>query len=138
MHDGSDNILREMVVNYFHAAAENKVAGRPMPLGVLSEEGRTYLENLSGIHMKEFVEFVLNPSDCKHAYQGHFGDNEKDKGNNIPLTDTDLWKFVDVLSSPDEIVFGIDKRTDHKLYFFLKKNDVGTYNLAEVYGDKKR
>lgn len=137
MHDDSDNILREMVVNYFHAAAENKVAGRPMPLGVLSEEGRTYLENLSGIHMKEIVEFVLNPSDCKHAYQGHFGDNEKDKGNNIPLTDTDLWKFVDVLSSPDEIIFGIDKRTDHKLYFFLKKNDVGTYNLAEVYGDKK-
>lgn len=135
--DDTVSTLGDAIVSYFHASAEGRVTGKPMPIGVLTKEGKAYLETFSGLKMKDNVDFVLNPSDCKHIINGHFGDNEKDKGNNIPLTDDDLRKTVSILRRPDELIFGTDKRTGNNLFFFLKKNDNGTYNLAEVYGDRK-
>ena len=63
--------------------------------------------------------------------------NEKDKGNNIPLTDEDILNLVDVLNQPDGILFGIDKRDGRKLFFFLKDAGNGLYNLTEVCSTKK-
>lgn len=68
---------------------------------------------------KDFVDFVLNPSDLNHIRSDHYGENEKDKGNNVPLTDEDIQNMVDVLNQPDSILYGVDKKDGRKL-FFLK------------------
>ncbi len=48
----------------------------------------------------------------------------------------DIRNMVDVISSPNKIVYGMD-REGKKLFFFLQAHGDGTYNLAEVYGDKR-
>lgn len=83
------------------------------------------------------MDFVLNASDLRHIYNDHYGENEKDKGNNVPLTDEDVHSLVDVITQPDEVVYGVDRKSENKIFYFFKKNPNGTYNLAEVYGDKR-
>lgn len=87
--------------------------------------------------MKEKVDFVLNPSDMKHVYNDHFGGNEKDKGNNVPLKREDVRHLYDVLSHPDGVLYGIDRQDGRKLFFFLKQKHNRLYNLAEVCSTKK-
>ena len=98
--------------------------------------GRQYLESISGLHFKEKISFILNASDLRHIYKEHYGSNEKDTGNNIPLTDKDIRSLVDVICSPDQIVYGLDKKDGRKIFYFLKDSGNGAYNLAEVYSDK--
>lgn len=86
---------------------------------------------------KEFVDFVLNPSDLNHIRSDHYGENEKDKGNNVPLTDEDIQNMVDVLNQPDGILYGVDKKDGRKLFFFLKDAGNGLYNLTEVCSTKR-
>ena len=38
-----------------------------------------------------------------HIYKDHFGNNEKDKGQNRPLDIEDIRSLADVISSPDKI-----------------------------------
>lgn len=80
---------------------------------------------------------MLNPSDLNHIRGDHYGENEKDNGNNIPLTDADIMNLVDVINQPDGILYGIDKKDGRKLFFFLKDAGNGLYNLTEVCSTKK-
>lgn len=133
----SVNDVRNDILDFFQASVGGRVQGSILPIGQLTPEGKSFLESMSGIVMKEHVDFVLNSDNLRHIYDNHYGFNEKDAGNNVPLNDDDIRNVVDVLIHPDSILYGIDKRTGLKMFFFLSKNDIGTYNLAEVCSTKK-
>ena len=121
----------------FDAAVSGDLKGKPVEIGKLTQEGRSFLEKLSGVKMKENVSFVLNPSDLVHIYRRHYGKNEKD-GRNIPLTKEDIRQMSEIVSNPDRIVFGKEKSGNQRnMFFFLKEANDGSYNLMEVYSDKK-
>ena len=129
--------MKQKVEELFEKARTGEFVGKPASIGRLSADGKVYLEQLSGLHFKEYVDFVLNPSDLNHIRADHYGQNEKDKGNNIPLTDEDIQNMVDVLNQPDGILYGIDKNDGRKLFFFLRDAGNGLYNLTEVCSTKK-
>lgn len=121
----------------FDAAVAGELTGKPVEIGRLTKEGREYLEKLSGLKLKETVSFVLNPSDLAHIYRRHFGENETD-ARNIPLTKDDIRQMAEVVSSPDKVIFGKEKSGNQRnMFFFLKETDNGSYNLMEVYSDRK-
>lgn len=128
---------KDKVVELFHKAKSGEFNGKPQSIGTLTQEGKKFLEDLSGLKMKDKIDFVLNPSDLKHMNNDHFGDNEKDPGRNIPLTEEDLRSMVDVIMNPEQVVYGIEKMDNRKAFFFLKQAEDGTLNLAEIYSDKK-
>ena len=129
---------KDKVVELFHKAKSGEFNGKPQSIGTLTQEGKKFLEDLSGLKMKDKIDFVLNPSDLKHMNKDHFGDNEKDPGRNIPLTEEDLRSMVDVIMNPEQVVYGIEKMDNRKaFFFFLKQAEDGTLNLAEIYSDKK-
>lgn len=128
---------KDKVVELFHKAKNGEFNGKPQSIGTLTQEGKKFLEDLSGLKMKDKIDFVLNPSDLKHINKDHFGDNEKDPGRNIPLTEEDLRSMVDVIMNPEQVVYGIEKMDNRKAFFFLKQAEDGTLNLAEIYSDKK-
>ncbi len=122
----------------FDEAVAGNLTGKPVKVGRLTSEGKEYLERLSGIKMKDDVSFVLNPSDLVHMYRDHYGVNEKDKGNNIPLTKNDIRAISKVIAEPARVIFGIEPDgLKRKLFYFLAPADEGTYNLLEIYGDRK-
>ena len=129
--------MKQKVEELFEKARTGEFVGKPASIGRLSVDGKAYLEKLSGLKFKEFVDFVLNPSDLNHIRSDHYGENEKDKGNNVPLTDEDIQNMVDVLNQPDGILYGIDKNDGRKLFFFLRDAGNGLYNLTEVCSTKK-
>lgn len=129
--------MKRKVADLFEKAHTGEFKGKPQRVGRLSRKGKAYLEKLSGLQFKEYVDFVLNPSDLNHIRGDHYGQNEKDKGNNIPLTDEDIKNMVEVLNQPDGILYGIDKNDGRKLFFFLKDAGNGLYNLTEVCSTKK-
>ena len=128
---------KDKVVELFNKAKSGEFNGKPQSIGTLTQEGKKFLEDLSGLKMKDKIDFVLNPSDLKHMKKDHFGDNEKDPGRNIPLTEEDLRSMVDVIMNPEQVVYGIEKMDNRKAFFFLKQAEDGTLNLAEIYSDKK-
>ena len=129
--------MKQRVTELFEKAKTGEFVGKPASIGRLSVDGKAYLEKLSDLKLKEFVDFVLNPSDLNHIRSDHYGENEKDKGNNVPLTDEDIQNMVDVLNQPDGILYGVDKKDGRKLFFFLKDAGNGLYNLTEVCSTKK-
>ena len=129
--------MKQRVTELFEKAKTGEFVGKPASIGRLSADGKAYLEKLSGLKFKDFVDFVLNPSDLNHIRSDHYGENEKDKGNNVPLTDEDIQNMVDVLNQPDGILYGVDKKDGRKLFFFLKDAGNGLYNLTEVCSTKK-
>ena len=128
---------KDKVVELFNKAKSGEFNGKPQSIGTLTQEGKKFLEDLSGLKMKDKIDFVLNPSDLKHMNKDHYGDNEKDPGRNIPLTEEDLRSMVDVIMNPEQVVYGIEKMDNRKAFFFLKQAEDGTLNLAEIYSDKK-
>lgn len=128
---------KDKVVELFNKAKSGEFNGKPQSIGTLTQEGKKFLEDLSGLKMKDKIDFVLNPSDLKHMNKDHFGDKEKDPGRNIPLTEEDLRSMVDVIMNPEQVVYGIEKMDNRKAFFFLKQAEDGTLNLAEIYSDKK-
>lgn len=128
---------KDKLVELFNKARSGEFNGKPLSIGTLTQEGKKFLEDLSGLKMKDKIDFVLNPSDLKHMNKDHFGDNEKDPGRNIPLTEEDLRSMVDVIMNPEQVVYGIEKMDNRKAFFFLKQAEDGTLNLAEIYSDKK-
>lgn len=121
----------------FNAAVSGDLKGKPVEIGRLTKEGKAYLEKLSGMEMKEKVSFVLNPSDLGHIYRRHFGKNETDS-RNIPLTTEDIRRMADIVANPDRIMFGKETGGNQRnMFFFLKEADNGSYNLMEVYSDRK-
>lgn len=129
--------MKQRVTELFEKAKTGEFVGKPASIGRLSVDGKAYLEKLSDLKFKEFVDFVLNPSDLNHIRSDHYGENEKDKGNNVPLTDEDIQNMVDVLNQPDGILYDVDKKDGRKLFFFLKDAGNGLYNLTEVCSTKK-
>lgn len=128
--------LTDKIESIFEDVVKGNLKGKPISIGKLSAEGRDYLLQISGINFKKDVDFVLNPSDLQHIYNEHYGENEKDKGNNIPLSMYDIRRIVDVIMYPDEIVFGVDEK-GRKVFAFLMESSNGTYNLFEIYADAK-
>ena len=129
--------IKRKVADLFEKAHRGEFTGKPKSIGRISSQGKAYLENLSGLKFKEYVDFVLNPSDLNHIRSDHYGENEKDNGNNVPLNDEDIQNMVDVLNQPDAILYGVDKQDGRKLFFFLKDAGNGLYNLTEVCSTKK-
>lgn len=130
------SLVSEQIETLFNEAVAGNLRGKPISIGTLTPEGKEYLEQISGLKLRDRVDFVLNPSDLRHIYNEHYGENEKDKGNNIPLNTHDIRRIIDVISFPDKIVYGVDKK-GIKCFFFLMGSPEGTYNLLEVYSDGK-
>ena len=129
---------RDEVEALFYDAVEGNLRGKSVSIGVLTDEGRKFLENLSGISLKERVNLVLNPSDLVHIYKDHFGKNEKDNGQNIPLDIKDVRSIVDVISNPDNVVFFKEREgLNRNMFYFFQETDNGTYNLMEIYSDRR-
>ena len=131
------SIVTDQIENLFNEAVAGNLTGESIAIGELTKEGKDYLEKLSGLKFKDKVSFTLNPSDLVHIHNDHFGGNEKDKGNNIPLTTLDIKRIVDVISFPTAIMYGKEKNSGRNLFYFLMDTGVGTYNLLEVYSDRK-
>ena len=126
---------KNTVEGMFAEAISGKFTGKPKTIGVLTEEGKAYLESISGIEFKDRVTFVLNPSDLNHIYKEHFGENEKDTGSNIPLNIDDIRNIVDVMSNPERVLYLGDD--NGKRFAFLAPAADGAYNLVEVYTTKR-
>ena len=58
--------IRQRVMELFEQAGSGEFTGKPKSIGRLSGEGKALLEKLSGQRFKEFVDFMLNPSDLNH------------------------------------------------------------------------
>ncbi len=129
--------VKDDILDYFHKAARGEVSGHGKSIGKLTKDGKVFLEQVSGLTLKDDIDFVLNPSDLRHIYHEHYGSNEKDPGNNKPLTDDDIRNIAAVSTQPERVVFGINKKTGNKVFIFLSSNPDGTYNLAEVYTDRR-
>jgi hypothetical protein len=127
--------VREQVGEMFDDAVSGKLTGKSVSIGRLTADGKKYLEGLSGVQMKDKVDFMLNPSDMRHIYNEHYGDNEKDAGSNIPLTKDDIKNIVDVIASPTHVLYSGEH--GGKMFYFLKQTEDGTYNLLEIYTTKK-
>lgn len=123
----------------FDDAVAGNLKGKSIEIGRLTEEGKKYLEDLSGIEMKEIVSLVLNPSDLVHVYRNHFNGNEKDLGNNIPLLKEDIRAIANVLAKPERVLYGEEPDgLRRKMFYFLSSApDLGAYNLLEIQGDRK-
>ena len=131
------SIVTDQIENLFNEAVAGNLTGKSIAIGELTKEGKDYLEKLSGLKFKDKVSFTLNPSDLVHIHNDHFGGNEKDKGNNIPLTTLDIKRIVDVISFPTAIMYGKEKNSGRNLFYFLMDTGAGTYNLLEIYSDRK-
>ena len=129
--------IKERIGELFDDAISGKWKGKPVSVGSITSEGKAFLESLSGSKMKDSVDFVLNPSDLIHIFKEHWGDNEKNKDANSPLGREDILNIIDVIKQPESIIYlGNDGNSGAK-YAFLKQSDEGSYNLIEVYGDRK-
>lgn len=127
----------DRIEKLFEDAIAGNLKGKPVEIGRLTEEGRDYLERLSGLSFKEDISFVLNPSDLLHIYKRHYGANEKD-GRNIPLTIGDIRNISDIITNPDKVVHAREKEgQERNMFFFLKETADGSYNLMEIYSDRK-
>ena len=130
-------VTADKIEETFNAAVAGELKGKPVEVGILTKEGREYLEKLSGVKLKEIVSFVLNPSDLVHIYRRHFGKNESDV-RNIPLTISDIRQMAEIVANPDRVIFGKEKSGNlRNMFFFLKDGANGSYNLMEVYADRK-
>ena len=134
----SDDAVKNRIEALFNKAISGEFKGKPISIGRLTDEGKAYLEQVSGETFKDNVDFVLNPSDLVHIYKDHFGKNEKDKGQNIPLDIEDIRNIVDVISRPDNIMFFKEgEGLNRNMFYFFKEAEDGTYNLMEIYSDRK-
>ncbi len=133
----SDDAIKNKIEALFNQAISGEFKGKPISIGKLTDAGRAYLEQISGVAFKDKVDFVLNPSDLIHIYKGHFGNNETDE-RSIPLDIEDIRSIADVVSFPDRIIYAKENAGEkRKMFFFLKEADNGAYNLLEIYADKK-
>lgn len=134
----SDDAIKNRIEALFNEAISGEFKGKPISIGRLTDAGKAYLEQISGVTFRENVDFVLNPSDLIHIYKDHFGNNEKDKGQNIPLDIEDIRSLADVISNPDKVIFFKEgEGSNRNMFYFFKEAEDGTYNLMEIYSDRK-
>ena len=124
-----DGDVREKIADLFMQAVSGKLKGKPVSIGRLTQAGKEYHEQMSGLKFKDYVDFVLNPSDLAHIYKRHFGDNEKG-GRNIPLEIEDIKNLSDIIYQPDRIIYTKEEKgLERKMFSFLKGAERGSYNL---------
>lgn len=135
--NNNNDAIKNRIEALFNKAISGEFSGKPISIGRLTAEGKAYLERISGVSFKDKVDFVLNPSDLIHINKGHFGNNETDE-RNIPLDIEDIRSIADVVSFPNRIIYANENAGEkRKMFFFLKEAENGTYNLLEIYTDKK-
>ena len=130
--------VKEFVLTLFNGVKENpNTDNGTITLGFLTPDGVRYLSALSGQKIKSATRFTISLNILRHWYNNHYGENEKDKGQNIPLTDTDIKALIDVMAKPDKILFtGYNKKAHANVFALLKTNNSnGTYSLLEVYSN---
>jgi hypothetical protein len=136
-----DNIqvVKQFILKLFEEVKNgNSMENKPITIGWLSPVGVVHLSNVSGLAIKERTKITVSRSYLRHLYNEHYGVNEKDKGQNVPLTDEDVVAFIDVINNPDNIVFmGYNSKEQAYGFSFLKGNKNGTYSLLEVYGNSR-
>ena len=124
------------ILTLYKEASSGVFTGKPRTIGYLTAEGREFLERISGLRLREDTRFVVNPSDLNHIRHDHYGDNEKDPGNNVPLTDADIAAMTRILAHPDKVLYFQEKDgSRRKMFYFLASTPGGTYNLLEVYAN---
>ncbi len=129
--------VADRIEELFNNAVKGNLTGKPVEVGRLTADGKEYLERLSGMKLKDKVSFMLNPSDMMHIYRRHYGINEKDS-RNIPLTNEDIRKMAEIITEPDRVVFGKESGGNGRnMFFFLRGIGNGSYNLMEIYSDRK-
>ena len=129
------NFAKNYILDLFKKAINGVLNGKSISIGRLTVDGKKYLSDISGLDFKKYTDFMVNPADMRHIHKKHFGKNETDP-RNYPLTDSDIKGLIDVISTPDDIVFiGTDSKTKVEQFAFLKDSGNGTYNLVEVYGN---
>lgn len=134
----SNDAIKNRIEALFNQAISGEFKGKPISIGRLTDAGKAYLEKISGVAFRENIDFVLNSSDLIHIYKEHFGNNEKDKGQNVPLDIEDIRNLADVISNPDKVIFfKEEKGLNRNMFYFFKEAEDGTYNLMEIYSDKK-
>uniref|UniRef100_UPI0040571F8D ADP-ribosyltransferase-containing protein n=1 Tax=Alistipes sp. TaxID=1872444 RepID=UPI0040571F8D len=130
--------VKNQIEQLFNQAISGEFKDKPISIGRLTDAGKAYLEQISGVPFKDKVDFVLNPSDLVHIYKDHFGNNEKDKDQNIPLDIEDIRNLADVISSPDKVIFFKEGEGNNRnMFYSFKGAEDGTYNLMEIYSDRK-
>lgn len=128
---------KKAIKRLWDKAISTNTGTETITIGNISENGKKELEKLSGLNFDK-VDFInLNQSNLRHIYKDHFAENEKDKGNNIPLSEKDIEQIPDVINSPNEIIYGQDKNGVN-MFFFLKEGEDGTMNIVQVYSGKNR
>ena len=130
--------IQDVILDFFQKSIKSDGSSdSKLIVGQLTAEGKAYLSRISGLDFKKYVDVALSSSDFRHTYNDHYGSNEKDKGNNNPLTDEDIKSIAAVISKPDYVLFlGYDVRRQSNKFAFLKASVNGTYNLMEVCGSK--
>jgi len=74
---GNIDKLKDVVLNLFHKASKGDISGKSIKIGELTANGRDYLAELAGIDMKQYVSFVINPSDLRHIYNEHRSERKR-------------------------------------------------------------
>lgn len=128
--------LKDRIEQLFIDSVAGKLKNSAIPIGKLTESGKTFLQNISGLSFKDEVTFYLHPSDLRHIYLRHYGTNEKDPSNLAPLTIDDIRNIADVLIHPDAIAYLGEDQKGKKFAMFLE-NANGCYNLIEVYAESR-
>ena len=137
VRNSNNDAVKNRIEALFNQAISGEFKDKPISIGRLTDAGKAYLERISGVSFKDKVDFVLNPSDLVHINKGHFGNNKTDE-RNIPLDIEDIRSIADVVSFPDRIIYAKENAGEkRKMFFFLKEAENGTYNLLEIYADKK-
>lgn len=128
---------KKAIKRLWDKAISTNTGTETITIGNISENGKKELEKLSGLNFDK-VDFInLNQSNLRHIYKDHFAENEKDRGNNVPLSEKDIEQIPDVINSPNEIIYGRDKNGVN-MFFFLKEGEDGTMNIVQVYSGKNR
>lgn len=130
------NDLRDFIEQIFNDSVAGKLEQTAIPIGVLTETGKSFLENLSGLDFKEEVTFCLHPDDLVHIYKNHYGLNENDQSNLISLVGEDIRKIADILYHPDAVAYLGEDKKGKKFVFFLE-SEVGCFNLIDVYAHRR-
>ena len=129
-------IIKNRLEQIFLDSISGGIKGKAIPFGYLSTKGKEFFEQITNSPLKPEITFCVNPSDLIHIYKNHYGINEKDCNNNIPLTIRDIRSIIDIVIQPDAIIYYGYSENGHR-FTFLLEDGTGAYNLAEIYTSRR-
>ncbi|GJH39508.1 hypothetical protein RCZ04_00580 [Capnocytophaga sp. HP1101] len=130
--------VRSFVLSLFNKVKTEKVEAKDYLIATLTPEAMIILNSISDIHFRYPIAYVaINPSELKHIFDRHYGENEKATHQGHPLTDTEIESIVDILDHPDKIIaLGYIKKHQAETYLFLKRQADSTLVVVEIFGSK--